>query len=476
MLHRLSRTAPEAQGISSTAILKFIDTAERTIHELHSFMLVRHGQVVAEGWWNPYVADRSHMLYSLSKSFTSSAIGLAVAEGRLSVEDKVVSFFPEDVPTSISPTLAAMRVHDLLAMATGHDQDVTDKLRSADTWVKGFFAQPVEHEPGTHFVYNSAATFMLSAIIQKLTGMKLIEYLKLRLLDPLGIDGATWEENPQGINVGGWGLNIRTEDIACFGQMYLQKGMWNGKRILSEEWIAAATTQQVDNSSNTNVDWKQGYGYQFWRCQHNGYRGDGAFGQYCIVMPEQDAVIAITSGVGDMQGVLTLIWDQLLPAMKASPLPADASAHTQLTQKLNALAFQPPQGMASSPIASIVSGKSFQIDKNDWGLEEITFNFSDKSAEITMDFGGGTHPVTAGYGVWQPGEMQLFFSSPRLVASGVWTAENTYSLTLRFYETPYYFTFACHFVEDRIDIDGAMNVSFGPTTIALVGRLEKQQA
>ena len=476
MLNRLPRTAPEAQGISSTAILNFLSAVEQNIHELQSFMLVRHGQVVAEGWWNPYAANSPHMLYSLSKSFTSSAIGLAVAEGRLSVEDKVISIFPEDVPATISPMLAKMRVHDLLSMSTGHDPEPTDKMTSSDNWVKAFLAQPVMYEPGTHFVYNSGATFMLSAIIQKLTDMKLIDYLTPRLFEPLGIESATWEENPQGINVGGWGLSIRTEDIACFGQMYLQKGMWNSKRILSEEWVAAATTQQVDNSSNSNIDWKQGYGYQFWRCQHNAYRGDGAFGQYCIVMPDQDAVIAITSGLGDMQAVLTLIWDHLLPAMKDGSLPADSAAQPQLTQKLKALAFQPPQGAVSSPVAASVSGKSYQIDKNNWNLAEIALAFSDKSAEITMDFGGDVRPFTAGYGVWQPGEMQLFFSSPRLVASGVWTTEDTYTLTLRYYETPYYFTFNCHFVEDRVEIDGEMNVSFGPTKVALKGQAAKQQA
>ncbi len=129
--------------------------------------------------------------------------------------------------------------------------------------------------------------------------------------------------SPQGINTGGWGLKIKTEDIARFGQMYLQKGVWNGKPLLPEAWVAEATSFKISNGDNPESDWNQGYCYQFWRCRHNTYRGDGAFGQYCVVMPDQDAVLAITSGVPDMQAVLNLVWDCLLPAMGSTALPAD---------------------------------------------------------------------------------------------------------------------------------------------------------
>ena len=210
-----------------------------TVHDLHSFMLLRHGQVVARGWWSPYAAQRPHMLFSLSKSFTSTAVGLAVAEGRLTVDDPVLSFFPEDAPAKVSPNLAAMRVRDLLSMSTGHAKDATGRAthKKEGNWVKGFLSLPVRYAPGTHFVYNSAATYMLSAIVQKLTGMTLLDYLRPRLFEPLGIDNPTWESCPRGINTGGWGLSVRTEDIARFGQLYLQKGVWKGQRILPEAWV-----------------------------------------------------------------------------------------------------------------------------------------------------------------------------------------------------------------------------------------------
>ena len=185
------------------------------------------------------------MLYSLTKSFTSSAVGLAVAEGRLSVDDLLLSFFPDEAPLHPGANLAKMRIRHLLSMSTGHDKDTTERLHANPDWIKTFLALPVEHAPGTHFVYNSGASYMLAAVVQKLTGMKLIDYLTPRLFEPLGIQNPTWETSAEGINFGGWGLSIKTEDIARFGQMYLQKGMWEGKRILSEVWIAEATSKQV---------------------------------------------------------------------------------------------------------------------------------------------------------------------------------------------------------------------------------------
>ncbi len=314
---KLQHGSPERHGIASSAILGFVEAVEQQIHDLHSFMLLRHGSVLAEGWWSPYAPERPHMLFSLSKSFTSSAIGLAVMEGRLSVDDRVLSFFPDETPAQVSENLAAMTIHHLLSMSTGHAEDTTSYLFKAqgESWVKTFLALPVEYEPGTHFLYNTGATYMLSAIIQKVTGEKLLDYLTPRLLEPLGIEGAEWEESPQGINTGGFGLSVKTEDIAKFGQLYLQKGLWHGNRILSESWIATATSSQISNGDDANSDWAQGYCYQFWRCRHNAYRGDGAFGQFCVVMPEQDAVLAITSGLDDMQAVLNLVWEHLLPAM-----------------------------------------------------------------------------------------------------------------------------------------------------------------
>src|SRR6188508_2407642 len=206
--HRgLARSSPEKQGVSSTELLALIDALDKEIDQMHSIMLVRHGRVIAEGWWNPYDSQTPHVLYSLSKSFTSTAVGLAIAEGKLSLDDQVLKFFPDEAPAEPSANLRAMRVRDLLRMNTGHVTEpqlfgqVDSSMRSA-TWVKRFLAHPVTYKPGTHFLYNSPATYMLSAIVQKVTGQTVLDYLQPRLFAPLGIERPTWVTSSEGIDAG----------------------------------------------------------------------------------------------------------------------------------------------------------------------------------------------------------------------------------------------------------------------------------
>ena len=331
----LPRATPESQGVSSAVVRKFIETADQKVNTMHSFMLVRHGKVVAEAWWKPESPDKPHVLHSLSKSFTSTAVGLAIHEGKLDLFDPVTKFFPEDVPEKPSENLKKMRIRDLLTMSTGHEKQ--SKREKEDHWVKEFFAHPVPYKPGTHFMYNSSGTYMCSAIVQKVTGQTVRDYLKPRLFDPLGIDTPEWEMSPQGVSTGGWGLFLKTEDIAKFGQLYLQKGKWNGQQLVPAEWVELATSKQMSNGSDPTKDWDQGYGFQFWRCRHNAYRGDGANGQFCIVLPDQDAVIAITADCKDMQAELNVVWDELLPAFQSSALPENASEQAKLKELVGRL-------------------------------------------------------------------------------------------------------------------------------------------
>lgn len=462
----LPRSTPESQGIASSALLAFVDDVEAKVQELHSFILVRHGKVVAEGWWSPYGAQHPHMLYSLSKSFTSTAAGLAITEGKFSLDDTVLSFFADEAPKTVSANLAAMKVRHLLSMSTGHDKDATGPATGSPdgNWAKGFLGVPVEHEPGTHFVYNSAATYMVSAIVQKTTGKTVLAYLSPRLFAPLGITGPTWEVSPQGINTGGWGLAVKTDDIAKFGQLYLQKGMWEGKQIVPESWVADATSKHISNGDNPESDWNQGYGFQFWRCRHNAYRGDGAFGQYCVVMPDQDAVMAITGGLGDMQVPLSLIWKHILPACQAAPLSEDAAAHTALTGRLEKLKLRTVQGQPSSATAAKVSGKTYTFAANEQKIEAVTLHFKSGQGEIEIKDAGGTHRIAFGLnGAWKQGRTDLDSAAPRSVAgNGAWTGEHAFQIKLSFYETPFCPTIACDFSGDDLQYQFRGNVSFGP--------------
>ncbi len=339
----LPRSTPETEGIPSQAIVDFVKAADKNINTFDSFMIVRHGKVIAEGWWKPNSADKPHILNSASKSFNSTAVGLAIEKDKLKLDDPVLKFFPGDAPADPSDNLKAMTVRDLLTMSSGHD--VEPKAVGGGPSVKQFLAQPVPHRPGTHFLYNTMGSYVLSAIVTKVTGHTTLEYLKPRLFEPLGIENPRWDESPEGNSLGGYGLYLRTEDIAKFGQLYLQKGKWNGKQLIPRRWVDEATSKQISNENEGHAqigpDWTEGYGFQFWRCRHNAYRADGAGGQFIVVMPDQDVVIAITADTGNMQGELDAIWDHLLPAFQSKSLPADAVGEKELKEAVADLVAHP---------------------------------------------------------------------------------------------------------------------------------------
>ena len=313
------------------AFAAYLQAKDEAGQDIHSIMILQHGKVLEEKWMSEGQPDSAHIMNSVSKTFTAMAVGLAIAEGRLSLEDKVVDFFPDKVPENASDTLRSVTVRNLLTMNCGHGSDPTFAARQGDKdWVAVFLEWPITHEPGTYYCYNTIGTYVLSEIVQKVTGEKVNDYLEPRLWDPLGIEKPYWEESPTGANCGGWGLYLKTEDMAKMGQLLLQEGKWKGRRILPAEWVREAASNLVWSvphmltpelcerigMTKENSDWLQGYGYQMWRCRHNAYRADGANGQYIIVLPDQDAVIAMTANLRDMQGEINLVWDYILPALK----------------------------------------------------------------------------------------------------------------------------------------------------------------
>jgi len=464
----LPRSAPEAQGVASDALLQFVKALDQ-IDGLHGVVVLRHGQAIAEGWWAPYDAEHPHVLYSLSKSFTSSAVGYAVAEGKLSIDDPVLKFFPDDAPAKPSDNLKAMRVRDLLMMSAGHQDE--PPTGPDEVSAKSFLAWPVPHLPGTHFKYNTAASFMLSAIVQQVTGQTVLEYLRPRLFAPLGIEHPIWDANFQGISLGGYGLRVRTEDIARFGQLYLQHGNWQGKQLLPEAWVAMATARQTSNGSNPESDWNQGYGFQFWRCRHQAFRGDGAFGQYCVVMPERDMVVAINSGVQDMQAVLNVIWDKLLPSLQTQALPANPEAARQLGDKLAHLEVKPAQGSATSPLAAKVLNRKYKFPANEQELESLVLAASDSGQTLTLTLraAGKDLAIPCGYREWQKSRAPLFagklarFPDEPTAGTFAWSGDDTCVFKLCAFETPYHRTLTLKFEGSRVVLDSELNVAFGPT-------------
>lgn len=464
----LPRATPESQGVSSAALLNFVNTLDGKIDGMHSVLIVRHGKVILEGWWKPYDAQHNHVLYSLSKSFASTAVGFAVAEGKLTIDDEVLKFFPDDAPAEPSGNLKAMRVRDILTMSTGHQDEppvAPDKISA-----KSFLAQPVPHLPGTHFKYNTPATFMQSAIVQKLTGQTALDYLRPRLFEPLGITQPVWDTNFEGVSLGGYGLRVRTEDIAKFGQLYLQKGKWNGKQLLPASWVEQASARQVSNGSNPKSDWNQGYGFQFWRCRNNAYRGDGAFGQYCVVLPDQDTVVAITSGVKDMQAVLNVLWDQLLPVLAPKKMKADRATQKQLTDRLADLEIKPAAGNATASLASRAANRTYTFAANDQKLESLQLTTAvNGELQLTLRVNGREAKVACGHRQWRSGRGPFAggyladFPDEPLAGTFGWTADDALQLKICAVETPYHLTLKLKFAGDNLTIDAETNVGFGAT-------------
>jgi CubicO group peptidase (beta-lactamase class C family) len=344
--HRLPFSTPSAQGVDPAGIAAFLDAVEtQPAIEAHSLMIVRHGRVVAQGWWAPFSRDRVHLLYSLSKSFTSTATGFAVGEGLVDLDRTVLSYFPELDGDVVDPRSRALLVRHIASMASGHTADALGRAVTEDSadLVRGFLRVAPDRDPGSVFAYNQPNTFTLGAIVQRVTGQTLTCYLRSRLFDPLGIGETIWERDASGRELGFSGLHAGTEAVAALGQIYLDRGVWQGKRLLDEQWVADATRAHVSTADELTPDWQQGYGFQFWASRH-GYRGDGAYGQFCLVLPEHDVVIAITAATTEMQLLLNAVWQHLLPAFGAAPV--DVAGDVALADRLATLALPIPTAAA----------------------------------------------------------------------------------------------------------------------------------
>lgn len=415
----LPRSTPSAQGVAASGVAAFVDALEQHPGiDPHGLILVRHGHVVAEGWWAPYSADRLHLLYSLSKTFMSTAVGFAVQEGLLSLDDAVADHFPEfrdELPEASRRIL----VRHALAMASGHDAEMVQAAFGTDPVepVRGFLLHAPEHEPGSWFAYNQPANYTVAAILQRAAGTDLVSYLRPRLLDPLGVPPVSWQEYPAGRSLGFSGLHATTETIAKLGLLHLDDGVWEGEQLLPEGWAAEVRTNRVSTARETNPDWAQGYGYQVWMARH-GYRADGAYGQFCVILPEHDVVLAINSAEEDMQAVLDAAWAHLLPAFDAAE---GAEADAELAARLAALALPASAGTAA-PTGSVPSrwSGSHLIAT----LDEGGVTLQDPRVALTVPIGARGWSVVEREG------------APSVAVSGGWDGD-TARLDLIFLESPH---------------------------------------
>ncbi len=483
----LPRGTPESVGVASRDIVRFLDAVAEAGIELHSLMVFRAGRVIAEGWWRPYRRELPHMQHSLAKSFTATAVGLAIAEGRFGLDSKVMSFFPGETPPQPDPNLEAMTVRDLLTMRSGHRTGISGGQwrQLPGNWAGDFISTPVPDPPGSHFVYSSACSYMLSAIVRRVTDQAMHDYLGPRLFAPLGIAGIEWDSCPNGVTTGGNGLCCRTEDILKLGVLYLQRGMWEGQRILQEPWVAAATTPSVatasvdepdeDGNPATGIEtFPRGYGFHWWTGPGESFYASGLFGQYAIVMPEQDAVVALTASCARSdRRLLPLVWRHLRPMLGETPVLGDPDGAWALAARLAQLRLPVAEPSVPSPQAAFVSDQDIRIEENEDGITMVRFCFTEDRCIFMQRDARGEHRVVVG--LQQPIESTTSISGSalhhhyqpermRVVGFGWWPDETTFVIEWQFNETAFRDHVVCRVTAGSVRILRSVNVNTGATT------------
>lgn len=392
----LPRAVPEAEGVPSEAVHTMFDSLmalPRT--EIHSVVVVRHGKVIGELHPAPFAPEYRHTMYSCSKTFVAAGVGLAIADNRLRLDDRVVDFFPEQLPDTMDIRVDDITVRDLLTMTAGITPDW--QMRSLTPhWIRTYLSKPIAAEPGTKFQYDSLCSYLLAAMVQRATGKTLLDYLQERIFTPMHITEVGWELSPEGYNTGGWGLHIQSESLAKFGLMLLDGGRWQGKQLLPEWWVREMMTEQKPGTN---------YGYQMWKCEYPGaWRADGALGQFVIVVPDKDMVVVITQ-CSLLNGVAArrAVWEQLLPKATDTPLPEDKKAYRQL-QKMQTRATLPfVQGKAKAKADKLYDGATIALPDNKYGFAKLSFNFDRKARQVVMgvtDRDGNAYKLLFGHKRW----------------------------------------------------------------------------
>ena len=489
MRKEFPRTTPEAVGIPSASIEWLLDRLEEGWTEPHGLMIMRHGKVCAEGWWAPYATGIRHGLQSHTKTYAATAVGIAYTEGLLKLTDRIVDIFPDEIPVNHSENLKKLTVRDVLCMGCGMDT----MPRPSKDWIREFLATPVNHVPGTTFMYNSTGSTFLGAIVRKLTGLGLHDYLKPRLFDKIGIDAENlrWITMPDGMEVGGGGLFATTEDNLRLMKLYADGGVWEGERILAEDYVKLATSKQNDSATERAVnppaeDNFVGYGFQIWMCRPKGvYRADGAMGQFTIVFPERDMLLAITENASGSTGgampqkALDTIWKWMdaLPGPETEILPEDPEASAHLARRMQMLALPAPRRSPESPLQEKINGSTYAVtdgyfaladagmvrfmsgEDRPGGAKALSLTFAENACTLTCLVDGKPQSLTAAMdGTRLRNELPGMPSIA--LCSGCWEADNVFQLRLRMVETCNETSITFTFSGDQAQVETCSNHVF----------------
>lgn len=489
MRKEFPRTTPEAVGIPSASVEWLLDRLEEGWTEPHGLMIMRHGKVCAEGWWAPYASGIRHGLQSHTKTYAATAVGIAYTEGLLKLTDRIVDIFADEISENPSENLKKLTVRDVLCMGCGMDT----MPRPSKDWIREFLATPVNHVPGTTFMYNSTGSTFLGAIVRKLTGLGLHDYLKPRLFDKIGIDAENlrWITMPDGMEIGGGGLFATTEDNLRLMKLYADGGVWEGERILAEDYVKLATSKQNDSATERAVnppaeDNFVGYGFQIWMCRPKGvYRADGAMGQFTIVFPERDMLLAITENASGSTGgampqkALDTIWEWLdsLPRPETEILPEDPEASAHLARRMQMLALPAPRRSPESPLQEKINGSTYAVtdgyfaladagmvrfmsgEDRPGGAKALSLTFAENACTLTCLVDGKPQSLTAAMdGTRLRNELPGMPSIA--LCSGCWEADNVFRLRLRMVETCNETSITFTFSGDQAQVETCSNHVF----------------
>lgn len=447
----LPRSTPAAQGLDATGLLDLLDDARGRGLALHSLMVARHGHVVAQTWWPPYGPDGFGLVYSLSKSFTAAAVGFCVQEGLLGVDQPVLEVLGVD-PAGLHPNWARVTVRHCLTMTVGHDTEawpqVVDRadpdparLEPGADWLPLVLATEPVHEPGTHFAYNQVATYLLSLAVHRVSGGGLLELLRPRLLEPLGIDRVAWQRDPMGRELGFSGIHVTTSAVLALAQLTLDRGRWQDRQLLEDAWFDDATRAHGPLNADPSVgpDWRRGYGFSYWM-QRYGFRGDGAFGQFAVVLPDQDVAVAITGETERMQDVLDLLWRHLVPAVDRTG-PADADA--RLADRLEAIGAgadtPPPGGRAASEPQRLPRAAGSDLAAR-YHAVTVAGDGADGTRLTLHRDGGDDLTLIVGAGAWRASDLVADGRRLPVVAAGGTQPDGRFCAEVVMVQTPHRFT------------------------------------
>ncbi len=446
----IEKASLELCGVSSADALKFVEEICRGLpgQETHSFMLIRHGKLLFEGYFNPYNNDTKHTLFSVSKSFASTAIGFLVSEGEIKVDDFIYEYFPELITDDINKENLKITIHDLLSMALGQQGGAVHEAQKrkdlSNVMLYNFFYRNKDIECGTEFRYDSYGTYMLSALVNKITGKSVVEYLMPRLFEPLGIKEPYYIKDDLGISIGYTGMRMSLRDLAKVGLTYLNNGVWKDKQIIPEEWIKLAIQKHIPTDScSTGLDWQEGYCYQFWRGRYNTYRFCGAFGQMCVMMPDYDAVFVVNSGFDNskLSFILDTFYKNIMFNMKDYPLPEDKENNEKLENILSNLSLT-FQFSDMSPMSEFVNGQIYKIEEKG-GYNAVKFSFFKESVAVELLGEDKNYKFEAGFKspIWGRADGTGFCvlenkDCSDTLGTAIWHTKKDLEVTLRFFGSP----------------------------------------